>query len=89
MEFLDQTVQKAKEIFEVVSQKTGEAVNTGKQKYEIASLENKLNKEYRLLGKLYYNTCKSGEEANLQSVIESIDSIKKQIKQKQDQLDQK
>lgn len=87
MEFLDQTVQKAKEIFEIAYQKTGDAVNTGKQKLEIASLENKLNKEYRLLGKLYYNAYKSGEEVDLDNIIQNIDAIKKQIKLKKEELE--
>lgn len=86
MDFLDQTVGKAKEIFEVACKKTEEAVSTGKQKLDIAALENKLNKEYRLLGKLYYICVKNGAQTDLEDVIKTIDSIKEQIESKEKEI---
>ena len=39
MDFFDEAVGKAKDSFDVARKKTGDAVNTGKLKLEIATIE--------------------------------------------------
>ncbi len=51
MDFLDETLNKAKEVFDVAKQKTAEAYNVGKQKYDISAMETTLNKLYTSFGK--------------------------------------
>ena len=54
MNFLNETIDKAKDLFSVAKQKTEEAVNVGKQKYDIVALESKTQKLYSKLGKMAY-----------------------------------
>lgn len=61
MDALDQTVEKAKEIFNVACKKTGEVVTLQKQKIDLAALENKLNKSYAKLGRLVFERMKDTE----------------------------
>lgn len=75
MDFFDDAVNKTKEVFDVVSKKTGEVINVGKIKYEIAALKSKAQKDYETLGKIYYNQLKqsgevSADVAELFSAIE-------------------
>ena len=44
MDFLDNAVNTAREAFDIAYKKTGELVNSQKQKFDIASLENKRKK---------------------------------------------
>ena len=75
MDFFDDVVNKAKEAIDVASKKTGEVVNTQKQKFDIASLENKRAKDFAVLGEIYYNTIKDGE-AQDENISELVLSIK-------------
>ena len=75
MDFFDDMVSKAKEAIDVASKKTGEVVNTQKQKFDIASLENKRAKDFAVLGEIYYNKIKDGE-AQDENISELVLSIK-------------
>ena len=55
MEFLDSALVKAKEVFDVACKKTNEVVSSGKQKFDVASIESKRSKDFEKLGKLYFN----------------------------------
>ena len=74
MDFFDDVVNKAKEAIDVASKKTGEVVNTQKQKFDIASLENKRAKDFAVLGEIYYNKIKDGEaqDENISELVLSI-----------------
>ena len=67
-------VNKAKEAIDVASKKTGEVVNTQKQKFDIASLESKRAKDYAVLGEIYYNKIKDGavEGENVSGLVLAI-----------------
>ena len=54
MDFFDNALDKAKEVFNVACKKTTEVVSIEKQKFDIASLENKRAKDFEKLGRLYY-----------------------------------
>ena len=74
MDFFDDMVNKAKEAIDVASKKTGEVVNTQKQKFDIASLESKRAKDYAVLGEMYYNKIKDGavEDENVSELVLAI-----------------
>ena len=79
MEFFDDAVNKTKEVFDVVSKKTGEVINAGKLKYEIASVRTKVKKDYEKLGEIYYNQIKDGED-----IPEEVKEIIADIKEKKE-----
>ncbi len=81
MDFFDNALNKAKEALEIVSQKTEEVVTTGKQKYNIATLENQCNKAFKALGELYYNKVKDAdiEDTQMSALVHNISQIKAQI----------
>ena len=62
MDFFDEAVGKAKDIFDVARKKTGDAVNTGKLKLEIATIETKMAKDFETLGKIYFESIKDSED---------------------------
>ncbi len=61
MDFFDNAIDVAKETIDIVSKKTNEVVNTGKQKFNVASLENKRTKDFEALGEIYYDLIKGTE----------------------------
>ena len=87
MDFLDNAVNKAKDVFDIACKKTGEAVNTGKLKLEIATIENKMSKDFEKLGRLYFEQIKEteveGQILNLKNAImekqENISKIKEEL----------
>lgn len=88
MDFFDDMVNKAKEAIDVASKKTGEVVNTQKQKFDIASLESKRAKDFTVLGEIYYNKLKDGavEDENVSELVlaikeksEKIDKLKAEV----------
>lgn len=78
MDFLDNAIIKAKETIEVVSKKTGEIVTTEKQKFDVAALKSKLQKDYAKLGRYFYVSIT--EETELDSDAKAIvEEIKNKI----------
>ena len=82
MDFFDDMVSKAKEAIDVASKKTGEVVNTQKQKFDLASLESKRAKDFTVLGEIYYNKIKDGEIGD-----QNISELVLSIKEKSDKID--
>ena len=82
MDFFDDMLSKAKDAIDVASKKTGEVVNTQKQKFDIASLESKRAKDFAVLGEIYYNKIKDGEASD-----ENISELVLSIKEKSDKID--
>lgn len=83
MDLFDDLLDKARDAFDVAVKATEDVVDTGKQKFNIASLESKLSKDYKALGELYYKQQK-GEEADvsqIESLIAEIDDKKQKIKE--------
>ncbi len=74
MDFLDNAIVKAKEAIDVVSKKTGEIVTIEKQKFDVNSLKLKLEKDYKKLGKYYFETVLANGEAdeNIKDIVEAI-----------------
>ncbi len=88
MDFLDDAVVKVKDFFDVACKKTDEIVTTGKQKFDVASIEGKRAKIYEALGKLYYNELKDMEIEDkktkalfdeIKEMTEKIDGLRENI----------
>ncbi len=62
MGFLDDAINKTKEVFDVACQKTGEVVTTEKQKFNIASLKSKREKDFADLGRIYFELVKKDND---------------------------
>lgn len=75
MEFLDNALSKAKEAFDVARQKTGEVVNTEKQRLDISTLKSKRSKSFKRLGELYFEKIKNDEDLSGE-VKELVEDIK-------------
>ncbi len=76
MDFLDEVLVKARDMFDIAKNKTEEAARIGKQKFDIASMENRLNKSYNALGRICYETYKAQDEISdeLKALINEITS---------------
>ncbi len=88
MDFFDNAVIKAKEAIDVACKKTNEVVNTGKNKFDIASLENKRLKDYEKLGEIYFNLIKDTEnlDPKTQALVDSVLLKNKQISELKEQI---
>lgn len=78
MDFLTETFDKAKEWMLLAKEKGEVAVNVGKQKIEVATLENKLNKLYARLGKSVLGMLEDAEELppGVNAIIKEINEVK-------------
>ncbi len=81
MEFFDEVVNKAKEAFDVASKKTNEVVSVQKLKFEAASMESKLSKDFETLGRLVFD----GQQNHVDHG-DSIAALIEEIRVKQEKL---
>ena len=88
MDFFDDAVSKAKEVFGVAKRKTEDVVTTQKQKFDIASMENKLEKDYAMLGKLYFKAIGNDEieDENVKSIVDAIKEKNQKIAEIKEEL---
>ena len=91
MGFLDDALNKTKEVLDVAYKKTDEVVNEEKLKINIIALKTKCEKDYIKLGEIYYKLLK--EQGDIPEVeknlIDSIDTRKQEIARLQAELDEK
>lgn len=89
MDFLNDTFDKAKDLFFVAKQKTEDAVNVGKQKIDIATYENKLTKLYAALGKNTFDILKDKQDLSPQilDIIAQIKANKETLSKLKEELD--
>lgn len=88
MEFLNETLDKAKELFTAARQKTDETVTIGKKKYEISVLEGKIKRLYTELGEnaFSYLAQKQDLPLHIKALTEEIKSAKESLKIEKAQL---
>lgn len=81
MDFFDNAIIKAKDAIDIASKKTSEVVNAGKQKFDIASLENKRSKDFAALGEIYFNLIKDNEIEDIatKELVDAINDKNKKI----------
>ncbi|MBR4762254.1 MAG: zinc-ribbon domain-containing protein [Clostridia bacterium] len=82
MDFFEDAFSKTREVIETVSQKTGEVITVEKQKFEVASLRAKRNKDYRALGRIYFEAIKDDE-----NLTGSAKTLVERIKQKDAEIE--
>ena len=75
MGFLDDAITKTKEVFDVACKKTDEIVTVEKQRFNIASLKTKREKDYTALGKIYFELLKDDCDSASEEAIDLVDSI--------------
>ena len=62
MEFFEEAINKVKDAFDVATKKTNDVVSLQKQKFDLASMQSKLSKDYETLGRLCLDTVISGAD---------------------------
>ena len=82
MGYLEDAISKTKEVFDVACQRTGEFVVTEKQKFNVASLKSKREKDFAKLGKIYYELILEGMETDEETQI-----LVEEIIQKNEEID--
>ena len=92
MGILEETAVKAKDAFDVVAKKTGEVWSVQKVKFNIASVNSQLSKDYETLGRICFETLKNGEAKldendDVAELKASIEDKLEKIKEYEDQLD--
>lgn len=75
MGFLDDAIIKTKEVLDVACKKTDEIVTVEKQKFNIASLKSKREKDFAKLGKIYFEIIKENPEDQSEEVCSLVDDI--------------
>ena len=88
MEFFDNAVTKAKEVLDVACKKTEAAVTAGKQKFDVAAVESKLEKDYARLGRIYYETIKNSDDIKGETLRlkEAVDAKRARIKEIKEEI---
>ena len=81
MDIFNEFLDKAKVALDVAVKATEDAVDTGKQKLNIAALESKLNKDYKTLGEKFYAFKVTGkiDDELIDELIDSISDKKAKI----------
>ncbi len=83
MGFFDEALEKAKETMDIVGKKTGEFANVQKLRFDISTMENKLQKDFAQLGKLCYEAFKGTDafSSEMQSIAKEIENKNAKINQ--------
>lgn len=83
MGFLDNAINKTKEVIDVAYKKTDEVISVEKLKFDISSIKKNREKEYVELGKIYFEMIKEKSDLNEkeQKIVESIISKNNKIEE--------
>ena len=81
MGFLDDAINKTKEVLDVACKKTTEVVTVEKQKFVLASLRTKREKDFADLGKIYFELIKDNEDINdkTRNLVDAINEKTEEI----------
>ena len=88
MGFFEDAAVKAKDVFDVAVEKTTDVISEQKIRYNIAKINSKIAKDYEMLGRLYHDSKKSGEdnEDAANALIAGIESKQAEVSELEDQL---
>ena len=81
MGFIEDSVVKAKDAFDVAAKKTGDIISVQKLKVNVAMINSQISKNYEALGRLVYDAKKTGETCD-----EACDTLIEDINLKYDEL---
>ncbi len=81
MEFFEDAINKARDAFDTACKKTNDVVNLQKQKFDLASMESKLSKDFEKFGRVCYDFVATGGEvtAEAKALAEEITAKKAEI----------
>ncbi len=81
MEFFGDAINKARDAFDTACKKTNDVVNLQKQKFDLASMESKLSKDFEAFGRVCYDFVAVGGEISneAKALAEEITAKKKEI----------
>ena len=88
MEFdVNNLLEKTKETIEVVAKATKKTACVQKKKFDVAAVQNRLDKAYKNLGKVYFESLENENAAenleiaiqNVKGVIAELDEAKKEL----------
>lgn len=81
MDFLDNAINKTKEVFDVAYKKTSEVVTVEKQKYNISTLKSKCEKDFADLGKIYFELVKNDTDLSdeVRNLVDAITEKQEEI----------
>ncbi len=88
MGFIEETIVKAKEVFDVAGRKTSEAITIQKLKVNAASLDAQIAKDYEALGRLVYagSREKSENQEATEELMAEIDAKRLQLESLQAEI---
>lgn len=78
MEFFDDVINKTRDAIDVAYKKTNEVVSIQKQKFDIASMESKLGKEFQKLGRVCFDFINEEKEVSEEAKMLVKEIVKKQ-----------
>lgn len=84
MGIIEETAVKAKDAFDVVAKKTGEVLNVQKLKFNIASVNSQMSKDFETLGRLYFESIADSDDA----VSEEVAQLKAAIIEKKAKIEE-
>lgn len=89
MDYFDNAMNKAKDVFDVACKKTDEIVTIQKLKFEIASLKHKRSKDLENLGKIYFKSLNGAEteDGEVEILVESIKEKNRKIKEMRQEIE--
>ena len=89
MEIFENAMDKARETMDVATAKANEMIAIQKQKFEIATLKSKRNKDFEMLGKLYFKKLKGADmdDEAIDLIVNEITDKTREIKKIKAEID--
>ena len=90
MGFLDDAINKTKEVFDVACKKTDEIITVEKQRFNIASLKSKREKDFTLLGKIYFDMIAedyADQSDEVRSIVDGIIAKSEEIDRLREEME--
>ncbi len=78
MDFFDDVINKTRDALDVAYKKTNDVVSIQKQKFDIASMESKLSKDFEALGRACLPFITEGKEVSAEAKLMAEEILKKQ-----------
>ncbi len=83
MSVFEDALVKAKELLDITGDKVGEVIDTQKVKYNIARTNADINKNFELLGRLYYSRIQENnvDDEAIDAIVAEIELLKDNIRE--------
>ena len=89
MEFdMNSFLEKTKETIEVVAKATKKTACVQKKKFDVAAVQNRLDKAYKLLGKAYFESLENDEDNfAVEAAVQNVKAILAELEEAKNQLE--